>query len=328
MSTLALCEPRAVSTSPFQPISKPEKPTSNPYLVYLAGLSTEMSRAGMRGKLNRISKTLGYSDAESVPWTSLRFEHVSALRSKMIEDGLSPATINCTLAAIRGVLRAAFNLGCYQSDDLRRVEAVKPVRGERLLSGRALQVGEVAALLLACAEDRSPIGSRDAAIIALMFGTGLRRSEVVSLDLSDFNFSDWSFTVIGKGSKERTCYPQNGLRFALEDWFAVRGNWEGPAFVRVRKGGRIQRERLGRMTIQNILSRRSKEAQIGKVTPHDMRRTFITRLLEAGADVLTVQDMAGHSQTETTKRYDLRGEDSKRKAAEMLAVPYSRRGNR
>jgi len=100
---------------------------------------------------------------------------------------------------------------------------VGAVRGFRLAPGRALNQGEVAALLDACA---AAAGARDAAIIALLLGGGLRRSEAVALTLADYS-PETGLKVRGKGDKERLTYIEGGAALALADWIAARGDWPG-----------------------------------------------------------------------------------------------------
>ena len=124
---------------------------------------------------------------------------MEAIRASLQESELAPSTINMTLSALRGVAKSAFNLGLMSADHYARLCNVKPVRGERVPVGRALSVGEIGALLDTCAG--TPIGIRDAAIIAIMYCCGLRRDEIVSLYLSHYN--EGELKVRGKGNKER-----------------------------------------------------------------------------------------------------------------------------
>ena len=118
---------------------------------------------------------------------------------------LSPATINKILSALRGVLREAWRLGLMNAEDLARAVDVEPVKGSRPLRGRALAHREVVALFDACARDSSPTGTRDAVILALGLGAGLRRAEIVGLQLADVKLDLEIIRVLGKGKKIRGC---------------------------------------------------------------------------------------------------------------------------
>ena len=113
----------------------------------------------------------------------------------------------------------------------------------------------------------------------------------------------------------------------MTDWLAVRGADPGALFVAVNKSGRITNyEHMTPKTIYTMLAKRATEAGVKSFSPHDMRRTFVSDLLDAGADITTVSKMAGHSSVTTTSRYDRRPEEAKRKAASLLHVPYAGRG--
>jgi site-specific recombinase XerD len=224
-------------------------------------------------------------------------------------------------------LKECWRLGYTTADDYRRAADVPTIKAEKLPRGRALASGEVAALMAACSRDSSPAGIRDAALIAVLYGAGLRRAESVGLDISDYSFETGELAIRGgKGRKDRLGYATNGSADALNDWLSIRGGDPGPLFCNVNKGGRIRIRRLTDQAVLHILRKRAEGAGVGSFSPHDLRRSFISDLLDAGADISTAQKLAGHSNVTTTARYDRRGEATKRKAAELLHVPYLRRG--
>jgi integrase len=112
---------------------------------------------------------------------------------------------------------------------------------------------------------------------------------------------------------------------ALGEWLTLRGDEPGPLFYRVRKGGALVAGRVSTTSLQRMLAKRAEEAGIAPFTWHDMRRTAAGDLLDAGADIVTVQRLLGHADPRTTSRYDRRPEQAKRQAVAKLNVPYRRR---
>jgi site-specific recombinase XerD len=295
----------------------------NPVAIYLAGLAPT-GRRSMLSKLRQVALVLGHRDPFGVPWHQLRFQHLSAVRTRLQEAGLAPATVNGSLHAVRGVLRAAHDLGLLPADEYQRLRDVRPVRGERLPAGRALAAEEVAALVGACVGDRTPVGPRDAALVGLLYGCGLRRAEVVALDVTDYSPRSGELVVRGKGNRERLLYVTGGAAGALTHWLELRGGTPGPLFTPLTRGGAVVLRRLSDQAVYNALRKRAQAAGLKALSPHDLRRTFVSDLLDAGADMVTVQRLAGHANVQTTARYDRRGEEAKRRAAGLLRIPYPR----
>jgi integrase len=294
---------------------------ADPAAAYLASLSPN-GRLAMAKRLRAVAAVLGMP-AGSVAWHQFRFAHVAAIRQQLIERGAAPATVNLTLAALRGVARYARNLGLLPAEEYERIRDVKPARGTRLPAGRAATGGELAALVRVCAGDPSPAGARDAAILAVLYIGGIRRSELAGLDLADWSPDPPTLRVRGKGDKERLVPLAGGAAAAVRAWLRVRGDRPGGLFLPINKGGRICGERVSDHAVYAVLRKRLAEAGVARLSPHDLRRTFVGDLLDAGVDLATVQRLAGHATPTTTARYDRRGEATKRRAVEALHFPYA-----
>jgi site-specific recombinase XerD len=277
----------------------------------------------MREALTTIAGIFG-ADLTTLDWAALRFQHTAAIRARLAES-YRPATANKMLSALRGVLKAAWQLGLMSADGYHRAADLRGVAGATLPAGRALTAGEIAALLDACADDPSPAGARDAAMLALLRACGLRRAELCALDLADFSPTDGALKVKGKGKRERVVYVAGGALDALADWLAVRGTTPGALFCPVNKGGSVTVRRMHPEAVWAALQKRARTAGVRDLSPHDLRRTFAGDLLDAGADIATVQRLMGHANVNTTARYDRRGEQAKRKAVALLHVPYRRK---
>jgi site-specific recombinase XerD len=227
------------------------------------------------------------------------------------------------LAALRGVLKECHKLGWMSAEDFQRAVDIPILKATTLLSGRSLASSEITSLQSACSRDPGAAGVRDAAIIGVLYGAGLRRAEIVKLDCSHYNKDANELTVVcGKGRKDRLVYVPDGAAEAIKDWLRLRGSDAGPLFCHVNKAGCVRSRRLSGQGIWHILQKRGGEAGVKSFSPHDLRRSCITDLLTDGADILVVQQLAGHSDPKTTMRYDRRGEVAKRTAARKLHVPY------
>jgi site-specific recombinase XerD len=155
-----------------------------------------------------------------------------------------------------------------------------------------------------------------------MFAGGLRRQEVSALDTASYDPVTGAIKVQrGKRGKFRETYLAAGYRPWLEPWFEYQKKCGcEPLFVRWDRDKGPTTRRLGRAGVDYVLGELVTLSGVADLTPHDLRRTFATDLLENGADILMVQKLMGHSDVKTTAIYDRRGEKGKREAVEKLPI--------
>lgn len=325
----------------------------NPAKRFLDTLSPGSSRS-MRANLHRVARLLGVP-FEAVPWHLLRSHHIEALRAalqrarphraKSREARLSPHTVNATLTALRGVARAAYQLRAIEVEDYLLIREVRNARGARVsASARALELREVAAMLSACGRDETPAGARDACLLALLAGAGLRRAEAVGLKLSDWRERTHTLRVRGKGDRERLVYLEDGgTRRALAAWLRVRGAEPGALLLPVDREGRVERRfdpegdhrHMAGQAVYNVVEKRRRQSGLRRrVSPHDLRHFYADHLRARGARIEAVQELLGHASIATTAIYCHGGERAKRQAASLIKLPYragggsGRRGRR
>jgi len=310
---------------PFNPDpNSPVNTFENPAFAYVAKLSTKSSRVTTARTLARVAKFFG-GELASFRWQDLRHAHMQAFRS-WVADSFSHATANRWISAVRGVLRMAWRMGLMTIEDLERACDIEKVRGTRLLRGRSVAAEELARLFDATGQDRyRKRAARDAAVLAVLYGGGVRRSAVIALDLDSFVRDEAPFVqVVGKGNKERRVYLPEASAEVLTAWIEVRGRHPGPLFVATRPDGSLLPDRMHLDSVRRIVCKLADRSGVKRVSPHDFRRTYIGDLLDAGADIVTVQALAGHADVTTTARYDRRGERTKARAAQLLNLPERR----
>ncbi|GAA1390595.1 tyrosine recombinase XerC [Luteococcus peritonei] len=152
------------------------------------------------------------------------------------------------------------------------------------------------------AETEGPGGLRDVAILEVLYGSGIRVSELCGLDLADIDRARGTLRVLGKGNKERTVPLGGAAQRALEAWLAVRGQWlrqTSDAVFLGARGARIDPRVVRRMVHQAL----DAVPQAPDLGPHGLRHAMATHLLEGGADLRTVQEILGHSSLATTQIY-------------------------
>ena len=166
-------------------------------------------------------------DLDTLNWSKLRYKHTSALRSALRER-YAPATANKMLCALRRVLKEALGLDAINPVDYSKAVDLGSIKEARNLRGRALSSEEIGNLMATC-DGSNPLDLRDAALIAILRGAGLRRAEVAALEVRDFDAKTGALAVRReKGDKDRTVYlPQGAISFVVT-WLDVRGRAPGP----------------------------------------------------------------------------------------------------
>jgi site-specific recombinase XerD len=279
----------------------------------------------MRSSLTQVARLLGSSDPEAVPWHMLRYQHVVALQAQLTSmptqrgEPAALSTVNLRMCALRGVLKQAWLLGLMTAEDHARAVATKAPRGTRLLAGRMLTESELAKVFAVVAEPGLR-NARDAAILVLCC-FGLRRNEVVELDLADYDRNTGNVRFIGKGNKERVVHLSPEGRTAVERWISYRGADPGPLVLPIDTRGRAHMRRCCEKVVPDALAALVDIAAIAPFTAHDLRRTFISRMLDIGVDVVRLAGIVGHKDINTTQRYDRREESAREAATEAYELP-------
>ncbi len=264
---------------------------------YLAALSSERGLAAntVRAYRRDLAGYLEFLDGRLPDPGEL-----SAYVSNLAGRGLAPATVARKVAAVRGLHRFLVAEGLAGTDPT--VLLASPRRPVAL--PKALGVDET--IRLVEAPDLSvPLGRRDRALLEFLYGTGARVAEAVALDLADLDVDDGVAIVTGKGDRQRLVpvgsAAGRAIRDYLPDRLALRRGRPDPGAVFLNARGR----RLTRQGVWGIVRKQARRAGIeqSRVSPHVLRHSAATHMVEGGADLRTVQELLGHASVSTTQVY-------------------------
>ena len=286
---------------------------NDPASIYLSTLAPSGRRSAKCQLMKSLSLLDYKGDFKQFAWHKLRYQDVTRIRFLLVAQAYSINTINLTLSVLRGVVQSSFNMGLINADQLLRVQSIKRVTGESLPAGGSLSRKDLKQLLKTCSQDRSLGGLRDRALLGLMVTTGIRRSEVTHLKVTDYNSRNGELRIlIAKGRKARITHIPVSVRPYLKAWLKKKPKHITSLFCPIQKNDLCKTKSLTSQSIYLIIKQRTEQVGIMGVTPHSLRRTYITLLLEQGVDLNTVRGLIGHSNIMTTARYDYRTIDSKR----------------
>ena len=292
---------------------------------YLDHLAVERGLAGntlesYRRDLRRYCSVVGGARAISTVTEAEVAGFVAVLREGTPEHPpVKASSAARALVAVRGLHKFAHREGWAGADVAREV---RPPALPRALP-KAISVAEVEALLEAAGFDQTPLALRDRALLEVLYGTGARISEAVGLDVDDLDLDAGHVRLYGKGSKERVVPVGRYAREAVAAYLvrarpALAGAGRGgPALFLNARGGRLSRQ-----SAWTVLRSAAEKAGIrGDVSPHTLRHSFATHLLDGGADVRVVQELLGHASVTTTQVYTLVTVD---KLREVYAAAHPR----
>ena len=261
------------------------------YLIVEKGLSSNTIEAYSRDTaryLNSLSKNGVAAVQEARP------VHVVAFIGNLQEMGVGPRSRARALSAVKMFHRFLMVEGYSESDPTSIIDAPKIVaKLPSVLTGREVE------MLLAAPDGRDIADLRDRAMLELLYATGLRVSELVSLKLRDVNLAAGYLLTMGKGNKERLVPIGETARKAVDEYISA-CHMNDQQFLFISRLGK----RMTRQAFWNILKKRAREAGLMKtISPHTLRHSFATHLLENGADLRSVQIMLGHADLSTTQIY-------------------------
>ena len=246
------------------------------------------------------------------PLNSFTIEVLDRFRDQLYQQvtrqgkSMSPRTQNMYHSALRSWLRFCLQRHWEVSLTPDQIELSRLTPSD--VSG--LTAEQLQALRETCPEKNPLLQDRNKAIVEMLFATGLRISELCSLDRSQVNLQTCEFSVLGKGRKRRTIFMTPQARDCLQAYLAQREDNYQPLFLNFSRGQSKaslddgEAYRLTRVSVELMIRRRGRLAGITRpVTPHVLRHTFATTLLRKGADLRSVQELLGHSNVATTQIY-------------------------
>ena len=284
----------------------------------------------MRSALNVVSNILGFSSYSQVPWQDFDHTKLLIIRNWFIvqikADGseqYSPDTINNYLAAVRGVCRHAWKLELMDHERYMKILDEKPVKGTRIKERQKCSMIEVGQIKDCLLDHEQHIPNylarfRDVTMFTLTACTGIRRSELVGLEVENILRSRRSIKVHGKGNKEHIVPVQPDAFRLLLSWIDdYRGDHDGAIFVKILKNGEMMEVALTPRAVNFIFDRLKKTLhKLDKFkdktvfNPHNLRHSFATVLRDNTDDLSRIQEILGHNDMKTTVGYFIRDEEA------------------
>ena len=266
------------------------------------GLEKNSSAYTVKSYREDLTQAVGYFREKLAPVATpsrITTRHVRAYVAWLTEQHYARTTVARRLAALRSWFRFLCRQGSLSANPC---DGVRGPRQDKKLPH--FLTGDQIATLLVAPTGVEPLDQRDRAILETLYSAGLRVGELVGVNLDDLDLDDGAVTVRGKGRKERLAMLGAPAVRAIRQWFAVRDTFTGgathqkAAFLNHR-GGRLTTRSVGRL-LEKYLALAGLDP---RTSPHTLRHSFATHLLDAGADIRGVQELLGHKSLTTTQIY-------------------------
>lgn len=230
--------------------------------------------------------------------TTIDREIVNKYLKYLYERNLNKNSICRKLSSIRGLYNYLIMEGITQDNFFNSINNPK----KELYLPKFLKESEINKIFEVCS-DNTPINERDTLIIELLYSTGIRVSELINIKIKDINIQEKTIKILGKGSKERIVLYNNHTKDALQKYLDngyIEFNKKNNDYLILNKNG----DKLSDRYVRNIINKLVIKAGLNiKISPHTIRHTFATDMLEEGADLVTVKELLGHESLNTTSIY-------------------------
>ncbi len=218
---------------------------------------------------------------------------------------LAASTINARLAAVRALAAECHELGLIGAEAVAGISRVTGPKRSGTRVGNWLSPAQ-SNRLLSSPDEHSMRGKRDRALLAVLLGCGLRRSEAVSIDVTHLHSRDGRWLIlnlVGKGNKTRTVPVPHWVIDVTDEWIACAGIESGSLFRAITRTGEVSPSRLSDRAVWNIVHQHGRVVGLTSVAPHDLRRTCAQLCFRSGGALEQIQFLLGHSSARTTERY-------------------------
>jgi integrase/recombinase XerD len=264
------------------------------------GLTSDHSKRAYRKAL---ADFLSWYDQQGKP--GLSKATVQRYKTVLAESGLSPSTVNLRMSAIRKLAQEAADNGLVDQTLANGISNVKGVKTQGVRAGNWL-TREQAQALLDTPDLTTLKGLRDRAILAVMLGAGLRRSEIADLTFNHIQQREGRWVVvdiIGKGNRVRTVPMPSWAKAAIDDWALTASINQDHVFRPINKGGAIHGDSMTPQAVYNVVAEYAGLLGFEDLAAHDLRRTFAKLAHKGGAGLDQIQLSLGHASIKTTEKY-------------------------